>query len=138
MAIELPASYVPSEDEEYMNPLQLEYFRQKLVAWREQLLRESEDVINQLQNENWQEADMADRVAVEMDAALELRTRERYRKLIKKIDAALERIQDGSYGYCAETGQEIGLKRLEARPIATLSIEAQEQHERFERHHRDD
>lgn len=138
MAIELPLGYVPSEDEEYMNPLQLEYFRQKLVTWREQLLRESEDVINQLQNENWQEADMADRVAVEMDAALELRTRERYRKLIKKIDAALERIQDGSYGYCAETGQEIGLKRLEARPVATLSIEAQEQHERFERHHRDD
>lgn len=138
MAIELPLGYVPSEDEEYMNPLQLEYFREKLVTWREQLLRESEDVINQLQNENWQEADMADRVAVEMDAALELRTRERYRKLIKKIDAALERIQDGSYGYCAETGQEIGLKRLEARPVATLSIEAQEQHERFERHHRDD
>ncbi len=138
MAIDLPPSYVPSEDEEYMNPLQLEYFRQKLVTWREQLLRESEDVISQLQNENWQEADMADRVAVEMDAALELRTRERYRKLIKKIDAALERIQDGSYGYCAETGQEIGLKRLEARPVATLSIEAQEQHERFERHHRED
>jgi DnaK suppressor protein len=138
MAIDLPPSYVPSEDEEYMNPLQLEYFRQKLLAWREQLLRESEDVITQLQNENWQEADMTDRVAVEMDAALELRTRERYRKLIRKIDAALERIQDGSYGYCAETGQEIGLKRLEARPIATLSIEAQEQHERFERHHRDD
>jgi len=138
MTIELPEGYKPSPDEEYMSPQQLEYFRRKLLDWRNELLQESENTINHLKEENWQEPDINDRATLETDAALELRTRDRYRKLINKIDAALARIADGSYGYCEETGDEIGLARLEARPIATLTIEAQEKHERLERQHRDE
>ncbi|KTG16844.1 MULTISPECIES: RNA polymerase-binding protein DksA [unclassified Guyparkeria] len=138
MAVELPEGYKPSEDEEYMNPMQLEYFRQKLLTWRDQLMMESDSTINHLREENWQEPDINDRATLESDAALELRTRDRYRKLINKIDKALKRISDGDYGFCEETGDEIGLKRLEARPIATLTIEAQERHERLERVQRDD
>ncbi len=138
MAVELPEGYKPSEDEEYMNPMQLEYFRQKLLTWRDQLMSESDSTINHLREENWQEPDINDRATLESDAALELRTRDRYRKLINKIDKALKRINDGDYGFCEETGDEIGLKRLEARPIATLTIEAQERHERLERVQRDD
>lgn len=138
MAVELPEGYVPSEDEEYMGPRQVEYFRQKLKTWRASLLEESSDTLEHLREENWQEPDITDRATLETDAALELRTRDRYRKLISKIDEALNRIADGSYGFCEETGDEIGLKRLEARPIATLSVEAQEKHERYERQHRED
>lgn len=136
--VELPENYKPSDKEDYMNPLQQEYFRQKLLAWRDELLQESLDTLNHLKEENWQEPDVNDRATVETDAALELRTRNRYRKLIDKIDAALQRLELGEYGYCAETGEEIGLKRLEARPIATLTIEAQERHENYERTHFDD
>lgn len=138
MAIELPEGYTPSADEEYMSPMQLEYFRQKLLKWRAELLQESENTISHLKEENWQEPDINDRATLETDAALELRTRDRYRKLVNKIDAAMTRIADGTYGYCDETGEEIGLSRLEARPIATLTIEAQEKHERLEKQHRDD
>jgi DnaK suppressor protein len=121
-----------------MNPLQLEYFRQKLLRWRGDLLREAGETLNSLGEGGISEADLTDRASVETDRALELRTRDRARKLISKIDAALERIENGTYGYCEETGEPIGLRRLEARPIATLSIEAQERHERMERIHRDD
>jgi len=138
MAVELPEGYTPSDDEEYMNPMQLEYFRRKLLAWRDELMQESDSTINHLREENWQEPDINDRATLESDAALELRTRDRYRKLVNKIDKALKRISDGEYGYCEETGDEIGLRRLEARPIATLTIEAQERHERLERVQRDD
>ncbi len=138
MTIELPEGYTPSSDEEYMSPMQLEYFRQKLLNWRAELLQESDNTISHLKEENWQESDINDRATLETDAALELRTRDRYRKLINKIDAALARIADGSYGYCEDTGEEIGISRLEARPIATLTIEAQEKHERLEKQHRDD
>ena len=138
MSIELPEGYAPSSDEEYMSPMQLEYFRRKLLDWRTELLQESENTISHLKEENWQEPDINDRATLETDAALELRTRDRYRKLVNKIDAAMSRIADGTYGYCEETGEEIGLSRLEARPIATLTIEAQEKHERLEKQHRDD
>ncbi|MGC9455925.1 MAG: RNA polymerase-binding protein DksA [Halothiobacillaceae bacterium] len=138
MAVTLPEGYKPSEDEEYMNPTQLEYFRQKLLAWKKELAEEADATITHLREENWQEPDINDRATLESDASLELRTRDRYRKLINKIDKALRRIDDGSYGYCEETGDEIGIRRLEARPIATLSIEAQERHERLERVQRDD
>jgi DnaK suppressor protein len=138
MTIELPEGYKPSADEEYMSPQQLEYFRQKLLKWRAELLQESENTISHLKEENWQEPDINDRASLETDAALELRTRDRYRKLVNKIDSAMTRISDGSYGYCDDTGDEIGLSRLEARPIATLTIEAQEKHERLEKQHRDD
>ncbi len=138
MTIELPEGYTPSSDEEYMSPMQLEYFRQKLLNWRAELLQESDNTISHLKEENWQESDINDCATLETDAALELRTRDRYRKLINKIDAALARIADGSYGYCEDTGEEIGISRLEARPIATLTIEAQEKHERLEKQHRDD
>ena len=138
MAIELPEGYVPSAQEEYMSPMQLEYFRRKLLAWRAELLQESENTISHLKEENWQEPDINDRATLEADAALELRTRDRYRKLVNKIDAAMNRIADGTYGYCEETGDEIGLSRLEVRPIATLSIDAQEKHERLEKQRRDD
>ncbi len=138
MSIELPEGYQPSNDEEYMSPMQLEYFRQKLLGWRAELLQESENTISHLKEENWQEPDINDRATLETDAALELRTRDRYRKLVNKIDSAMARIAEGSYGYCEETGEEIGLSRLEARPIATLTIEAQEKHERLEKQHRDD
>lgn len=138
VAVELPIDYKPSPKEEYMAPMQLEYFRQKLLTWRGELLKESENTISHLKEENWQEPDINDRATLETDAALELRTRDRYRKLVNKIDSALSRLADGSYGYCDETGEEIGLSRLEARPIATLTIEAQEKHERLEKQRRDD
>jgi DnaK suppressor protein len=118
--------------------MQQEYFRQKLLAWKAELLKESNETLNHLQEESLSEPDIADRASLETDRALELRTRDRERKLISKIDEALLRIEDGTYGYCEETGEPIGIKRLEARPIATLSIEAQERHERMERTHRDD
>ena len=138
VAVELPMDYEPSPKEEYMSSMQLEYFRQKLLTWRGELLQESENTISHLQEENWQESDINDRATLETDAALELRTRDRYRKLVNKIDSALSRVADGSYGYCDETGEEIGLSRLEARPIATLTVEAQEKHERLEKQRRDD
>ena len=138
MTVELKEGYKPSADEEYMSPQQLEYFRQKLLSWRAELLQESENTISHLKEENWQEPDINDRATLETDAALELRTRDRYRKLVNKIDSAMARIADGTYGYCQDTGEEIGLSRLEARPIATLTIEAQEKHERLEKQHRDD
>lgn len=134
----LSPDYRPSETEPFMNPMQQEYFRQKLLAWRTELLKESTETLNHLQEESLSEPDIADRASLETDRALELRTRDRERKLISKIDEALTRIEDGTYGYCEETGEPIGIKRLEARPIATLSIEAQERHERMERTHRDD
>jgi DnaK suppressor protein len=133
MQDKLSTEYRPSEDEPYMSPPQLAYFRRKLLEWREMLLTESDETIRNLRNEQWREPDPNDRASRESDASLELRTRDRYRKLIGKIDAALRRIDDGSYGYCEETGEPIGLARLEARPIATLSLEAQERHERDER-----
>jgi DnaK suppressor protein len=136
--VELPAGYVPSENEPYMNDLQLEYFKRKLLAWKEELHNESRETMNHLREENWQEPDFNDRATVETDTAIELRTRDRYRKLLDKIDAALRRVEKGEYGYCEETGEPIGLKRLEARPVATLSIEAQERHESYERQHSDD
>ena len=138
MPVELPKGYVPSENEDYMNPQQVEYFRRKLVAWKEELLEESRETMNHLREENWHEPDINDRATVETDTAFELRTRDRYRKLIDKIDAALRRIEAGEYGYCEETGEEIGLKRLEARPVATLTVEAQERHESYERQHSDE
>ncbi|MDA0780946.1 MAG: RNA polymerase-binding protein DksA [Rickettsiales bacterium] len=121
-----------------MNPLQLEYFRQKLLSWKAELLDESRETLDHLKEENWQEPDVNDRASVETETSLELRTRDRYRKLIDKIDAAIRRIDQGEYGYCQETGDEIGLKRLDARPIATLTIEAQERHENYERTHIDE
>ncbi|WP_374652634.1 RNA polymerase-binding protein DksA [Dongia sp.] len=134
----LSPDYRPSDKEAFMNPVQLEYFRQKLLAWKGELLRESGETLSHLQEESLSEPDLADRASLETDRSLELRTRDRERKLIQKIDEALGRIEDGSYGYCEETGEPISLKRLEARPIATLSLEAQERHERMERTHRDD
>lgn len=121
-----------------MNPIMREYFRQKLLKWRSELLRESTETLQSLQDGGIQEPDIADRASAETDRALELRTRDRERKLISKIDAALDRLEQGEYGYCEETGEPIGVRRLEARPIATLSLEAQERHERLERTHRDD
>ena len=134
----LPPDYTPSDDEEFMNPRQREYFRQKLLKWRIELLEESNETLKHLQNESLAEPDMADRATLEADRALELRTRDRQRKLIAKIDQALRRIEEGTYGYCEETNEPISLRRLEARPIATLSVEAQERHERMERTRRDD
>lgn len=136
--VEIPENYRPSDKEEYMGPLQLAYFKLKLVTWRNELLEESRETLDHLKEENWQEPDINDRATVEAEASLELRTRNRYRKLMDKIDAALKRIEDGSYGYCEESGEEIGVKRLEARPIATLTIEAQERHESYERTHIDE
>ena len=130
--------YRPSEDEEFMNERQLEYFKHKLINWKEEILRESRETVTHLQAETENHPDLADRASSETDRALELRTRDRQRKLIAKIDDALRRIEEGAYGYCEETGEPIGLARLEARPIATLSLEAQERHERRERVHRDD
>jgi DnaK suppressor protein len=134
----LPPDYRPTEREPFMNPMQLEYFRQKLLRWRAELLQESNETLQHLQEESLSEPDIADRASLETDRALELRTRDRERKLITKIDDALKRIEDGTYGYCEDTAEPISLRRLEARPIATLSIEAQERHERMERTHRDD
>lgn len=138
MTVTLPPEYRPTDKEEFMNPLQREYFRQKLLSWRDELVRESSQTLHQLQEDNTAEADIADRASRETDRSLELRTRDRARKLISKIDEALHRIEDGSYGYCEKTDEPISLKRLEARPIATLSIEAQERHERMEKTYRDD
>lgn len=138
MMVTLPPDYRPSEAEEFMNQYQVEYFRQKLLRWRGELLREADDTLASLSEGGIHEADITDRASVETDRALELRTRDRARKLINKIDQALARIENGSYGLCEETGEPISLRRLEARPIATLSIEAQERHERMERVHRDD
>ncbi|GBR04643.1 TraR/DksA family transcriptional regulator [Gluconobacter cerinus NRIC 0229] len=136
--ITLPPDYTPSDEEEFMNPLQVEYFRQKLLRWRADLLKEADGTLASLSEGGIHESDITDRASVETDRAFELRTRDRARKLIAKINMALLRIEDGSYGFCEETGEPIGLKRLEARPIATLSIDAQERHERMEKVHRDD
>jgi DnaK suppressor protein len=130
--------YRPTETESFMNDRQIEYFRKKLLKWKEDILKESRETLTHLQSETENHPDLADRASSETDRALELRTRDRQRKLISKIDEALRRIDDGSYGYCEETGEPIGLARLDARPIATLSLEAQERHERRERVHRDD
>ncbi|MBC7952207.1 MAG: RNA polymerase-binding protein DksA [Rhodospirillaceae bacterium] len=138
MTVTLPPDYRPSDEEPFMGELMKEYFRQKLLVWRSELLRESDETLAHLQEGGMQEPDIADRASAETDRALELRTRDRERKLIAKIDAAIERIGNGSYGYCEETGEPITIRRLEARPIATLSIEAQERHERQERTHRED
>jgi DnaK suppressor protein len=138
MMVTLPQDYQPLEEEEFMNPLHIEYFRRKLLRWRSDLLKEANGTLASLSEGGIHEADITDRASVETDRALELRTRDRARKLIAKIDQALQRIENGSYGYCEDTGEPIGLRRLEARPIATLSIEAQERHERMERVHRDD
>lgn len=138
MTVTLPPDYRPSEDEPFMNETMREYFRQKLLRWRSDLLKESDETLQHLQEGGLHEADIADRAQAEADRALELRTRDRARKLIAKIDEALRRIEDGSYGYCEETGEPISVRRLEARPIATLSIEAQERHERLEKTHRED
>ena len=134
----LPKNYKPSDAEEYMGPKQLEYFRQKLLTWKSELEVESQITMDHLKQENWNESDLNDRATVEADTSLELRTRDRYRKLMNKIDEAIQRIDEGTYGFCEETGDPIGIKRLEARPIATLSIEAQERHERFEKSHNED
>ena len=136
--ITLPPDYRPADDEEFMNPRQVEYFRLKLLRWRMELLKEADGTLASLSEGGIHEADIADRASVETDRALELRTRDRARKLIAKIGQALLRIENGSYGFCEESGEPIGLRRLEARPIATLSIEAQERHERMEKVHRDD
>jgi RNA polymerase-binding transcription factor len=137
-SIVLPPNYRPSEDEPFMNERQRMYFRQKLLAWKEEIIRQTRETLAGLHEESTQHADLADRATSETDRALELRARDRQRKLVAKIDAALARIEDGSYGYCEETGEPIGLKRLDARPIATLSVEAQERHERRERVYRED
>ena len=138
MSITLPPEYKTNKKEPFMNPRMREYFRKKLLDWRTELVKESNDTLQTLQEGGIVEPDIADRAAVETDRSLELRTRDRARKLISKIDQALERIEDGSYGYCEETDEPISIARLEARPIATMSIEAQERHERMERTHRDD
>src|ERR1700704_1339927 len=131
-------SYRPSDDEPFMNDRQKEYFRRKLMLWRESILAESKETLAALQNENENHPDIADRASSESDRAIELRARDRQRKLISKIDSALARLDDGTYGYCVDTGEPISLRRLDARPIATLSIEAQERHERRERVYRED
>jgi DnaK suppressor protein len=131
-------SYRPSDNEPFMNDRQRDYFRKKLVAWKEEIIREANETILALQSETENHPDIADRASSETDRAIELRARDRQRKLIAKIDSALARIDDGTYGYCEETGEPISLRRLDARPIATLSIEAQERHERREKIYRDD
>ena len=132
------AEYRPSEDEPYMSDRQIEYFRRKLHDWKGEIIRASEATIDQLQEDNYHLPDITDRASSETEKALELRTRDRQRKLISKIDSALRRIEAGEYGFCEETGEPIGIRRLDARPIATLSLEAQERHERSEKVHRDD
>ena len=138
MTAKVSKGYQPTENEKYMNSKQLDYFRQKLVTWRDELLTESQETINNLKEENWREPDLSDRASLETEAGVELRTRNRYLKLIGKIDAALRRIDDNTYGFCEETGEPIGIKRLEARPIATMTIEAQERHERMEKQYIDE
>ncbi len=137
-SIELPPDYRPSPDEEFMNPMQREYFRRKLLKWREDILKEAKETLISLQQESLKEPDIADRATSETDWSIHLRTRDRQRKLIAKIDAALKRIETGEYGYCEVTGEPISLKRLDARPVATMTLEAQEQHERMEKVYRDD
>ena len=134
----LPQDYMPSVDEEFMNDNQLEYFRQKLLNWKSELLEEATDTKGSLSAEGLQRPDIADRAQVESNAAIQLRTRDRERKLISKIDSALRRIDLGTYGYCEETDEPIGIKRLIARPIASLCLDAQERHEKMERIHKDD
>ena len=136
--IVLPPDYKPSENEEYMNEMQLEYFRKKLLEWKKSLLEQSKDTLDELKQGGLNQPDQIDRASLEADKALELRTRDRARKLISKIDEDLKRIEDGSYGYCEETGDPIGVDRLEVRPVATLSIEAQERHERMEKTYDDE
>ena len=138
MRVTLSPDYVPSEEEEFMNPMQLEFFRQMLLGWRSDLVHEAEETLSNLNEGNLQQPDMADRASLETDHQLELRTRDRERKLIIKIDEALSRIDDESYGFCQDTDEPIGVKRLMARPIAVLSLEAQERHERQERTHREE
>lgn len=138
MSITLPQNYRPTDREQFMNPMQQEYFRQKLLKWKNELIDESNVTLQNMQEESLAQPDLADRATAETDRSLELRTRDRFRKLISKIDQALMRIETGTYGFCEETDEPIGLKRLEARPIATMSIEAQERHEKMERVHRDD
>ena len=136
--IVLPPDYKPSADEEYMNDMQLEYFRQKLENWKKSIVSQSVDTLADLRQGGLNQPDEIDRASMETDKSLDLRTKDRIRKLISKIDAALDRIEDGTYGYCEETGEPIGLDRLEARPVATLSIEAQERHERMEKTYDDE
>lgn len=136
--IVLPEGYRPSDDEPFMNERHRIYFRNKLVAWKEEIVRQNRETLNVLHEDNAQHADLADRATSETDRALELRARDRQRKLINKIDAALARIEEGTYGFCEDTGEPIGIKRLDARPIATLSLEAQERHERREKVFRED
>ncbi|MFL2668167.1 MAG: RNA polymerase-binding protein DksA [Alphaproteobacteria bacterium] len=138
MPPKLPKNYRPSAKEPFMNAKQREYFRQRLLRWRRELLRETNQTLQNLQEDSLQAPDIADRASAETDRAVELRTRDRERKLVQKIDEALKRIEKGEYGYCEESGEPIGLRRLEARPIATLSLEAQERHERLERIYRDE
>jgi DnaK suppressor protein len=134
----LPDDYRPAEDEPFMNDRQLEYFRRKLLIWKQELLEQSNETIENLQDSGRSVPDIADRASEETDRALELRTRDRQRKLVSKIDAALRRIDEGEFGYCEMTGEPISLKRLDARPIATMTLEAQEKHERREKVHRDE
>ena len=136
--VRIPRTYRPKDGEKFMNPVMSEYFRRKLQGWKDELLRDSNETIQDLQTESLHEADIADRASAETDRSLLLRTRDRERKLISKINAALGRLDEGSYGYCEETMEPISVKRLEARPIATMSIESQERHERMERTHRGD
>ena len=138
MTTDVKEVYKPSEDEEFMNPHQLDYFREKLVTWKNEILSESKETLVNLQKESQNHPDVADRASSETDRSIELRARDRQRKLIAKIDSALARMDDGSYGYCEETGDPIGVGRLDARPIATLSLEAQERHEKREKVYRDD
>ena len=137
--VTVPSTYKPTEKEPYMNPVMLEHFRKKLMTWKDEILKDANTTLQELQDEGGlRESDVADRASLETDVALELRARDRQRKLISKIDEALERIRNNDYGYCEETGDPIGVKRLEARPVATLTVEAQERHERMERTHRDE
>ena len=138
MGIELPEGYKPTANEEFMNELQLAYFKKKLLDWKNELVRDSQETLSHLQTDSLKEPDIADRASSETDWSVELRTRDRQRKLIGKIDAALDRIEQGEYGYCEVTGDPINVERLEVRPIATMTLEAQEQHEQYEKSHRDD
>ncbi len=138
MSVAVDEDYKPTDSEPFMNERHREYFRKKLLAWREEILKESKETLQHLQDESLNHPDLADRASSETERAIELRARDRQRKLIAKIDAALARLDDGTYGYCEETGEPIGLRRLDARPIATLSVEAQERHERRERVYRDE
>ena len=137
MSVELPSGYQPSENEEFMNDQQLEYFRAKLSQWRESVINDSRETLSHLQEDSLKEPDIADRASAETDWSVELRTRDRQRKLVMKIDAAIKRIKEKDYGYCEVSGEQISLKRLQARPIATMTIESQEKHENYEKVHRD-